>query len=147
EDDVLAADPGLQPAGRNDAARFGEREIDIASRPAEAERCRSDPDAGGAVRAVRAAVGIGAGDELAGRHQPLLGKIEVKDAVSGRGVVRLLDAVQPRELAPDRRLLVIVFFAGKDEMVVGYRRLARVDGLAPGDLIEGMDRERRRAVR
>ena len=82
-----------------------------------------------------------------GMHQPLLGKVEVEDAVAGRRVVRLLDAVQPRELAADARLLVVGVDAGEDEVIVGDRRLARIDGAAAGDLVERVNRERRRAVR
>ncbi len=51
-----------------------------------------------------------------------------------------------RELAADARLLVVVFLAGEDEVVVGDRGLARVDGVAAGDLVEGVDGERRGAV-
>ena len=52
-----------------------------------------------------------------------------------------------RELAADRRLLVVVVLAGEDEVIVGDRRLARKDRVAAGDLVEGVDRERRGAVR
>ena len=90
---------------------------------------------------------VGAGDELPGHHQALLGKIEVKDAVARRRVVRLLDAVQARELAADRRLLVVVVLAGEDEVIVGDRGLARIDRVAAGDLVERVDRKRRGAVR
>ena len=48
--------------------------------------------------------------------------------------------------AADGRLLVVVFFAGEDEVIVGDRRLARKDRVAAGDLVEGVDRKRRRAV-
>ena len=104
-----------------------QREIDVAGRPPESERRRADADADRAVRAVRAAVRVGTGNELPGHHQPLLGKIEMEDAVAGRGVVRLLDAVQPRELAADGRLLVVGVDAGEHEVIVGDRRLARID--------------------
>ena len=70
----------------------------------------------------------------------------MEDAVARRRVVRLLDAVQPRELAADRRLLVVGVAAGEDEVIVGDRRLARIDRVAAGDLVEGVDRERRGAV-
>ena len=51
---------------------------------------------------------VGAGDELAGHHQPLLGKVEVEDAVARRGVVRLLQMpCSARELAADAGLLVV----------------------------------------
>ena len=99
-----------------------------------------------AVGAVGAAVRVGAGNELARHHQPLLGKVEMEDAVAGRRVVRLLDAVMRRELAADRRLLLVVVLAGEDEVIVGDRRLPRVDRVAAGDLVEGVDRERRGAV-
>jgi hypothetical protein len=52
-------------------------------------------------------VRVGAGDELPRHDEPLLGEVEVEDAVARRRVVRLLDPVQPRELAADRRLLVV----------------------------------------
>ena len=54
---------------------------------------------------------IGARNELPGRDQPLLGKIEMEDAVSRSRVVRFLDPVQPRELTPDPGLLVVIVFA------------------------------------
>ena len=100
-----------------------------------------------AVGAVGAAVRVGARDELAGQHQPLLGEVEVEDAVAGR---RRSTASRCRaasaNCAPDRRLLVVGVLAGEDEVVVGDRRLARVDRVAAGDLVEGVDGERRRAV-
>ena len=82
-----------------------------------------------------------------GSDEPLLGKIEMKDAVARRRVVRLLDAVQPGEVAADRRLLVVVSLAREDEMIVGDRRLPREDRVAAGNLVEGVDGERRRPVR
>ena len=81
-----------------------------------------------------------------GQHEALLGKIEVKDAVAGRGVVRLLQPVPLGERAADRRLLLVLGLAGEDEVIVGDRRLARIDEVAAGDLVERVDRERRRAV-
>ena len=137
---------GLEPAGERHAPRFREREVDVAGGPAEPERRRSDAHADRAVGAVRAAVRVGAGDELAGHHERLLRKVEVEDAVARRRVVRLLDAVEPRELPADRRLLVVVVFAGEDEVIVGDRRLARQDRVPAGDLVEGVNRERRGAV-
>src|SRR6185369_12664754 len=98
-------------------------------------------------RAVRAAVRVGARDELARNDEPLFGKIEMEDAVTRRRVVRLLDTVQPRELAADGGLLVIVSLACEDEVVVGDGRLPRKDRVAAGNLVEGVDRERRGAVR
>ena len=71
----------------------------------------------------------------------------MKDAVARRGVVRLPDAVQPRELAADGGLLVIILLAREDEVIVGDGRLPRKDRVAAGNLVEGMDRERRGAVR
>ena len=47
---------------------------------------------------------------------------------------------------PIARLLVVVFLAGEDEVIVGDRGLARQDRVAAGDLVEGVDRERRGAV-
>ena len=79
---------------------------------------------------------VRAGDELSRQHQPLLGKIEVKDAVARRRVIRLLDPVELGELPPDRRLLVVVFLAGEDKMIVGDRGLSWIDRVAAGDLIE-----------
>ena len=70
---------------------------------------------------------IGARDELAGHHQPLLGEIEMKDAVARRRVVRLLEAVNAGELAADRRLLVVRLDPREHEVIVGDRGLARVD--------------------
>ena len=43
-------------------------------------------------------------------------------------------------------LPLVGLLAGEDEVVVGDRDLARVDRVAAGDLVEGVDRERRRAV-
>ena len=108
EDDVLAGDPRAQPAGEAHAPLLGHREVDVAGRPAEAERRRADADADGAVRAVGARVRVGAGNELPRQHETLLGKVEVEDAVARRRVVRLLDAVLLGKLPPDRRLLVVV---------------------------------------
>ena len=51
-----------------------------------------------------------------------------------------------RELAADRRLLVVGVDAGEDEVIVGDGRLPRIDRVAAGDLVEGVDRERRGAV-
>ena len=49
--------------------------------------------------------------------------------------------------AADRGLLVVVFFSGEDKMIVGDRRLPRIDRGAAGDLIERVNRKRRGAVR
>ena len=49
----------------------------------------------------------------------------MEDAVAGRRVVRLLDAVDAGELAADRGLLVVGVDAGEHEVIVGDRRLAR----------------------
>jgi len=75
-------------------------------------------------------VRIGARDELSGDNEPLLGKVEVKDAVARRGVVRLLDAVQLGEAGADRGLLVVVGPSGEDEVIVRDGRLARIDRVA-----------------
>src|SRR5262245_40091003 len=82
EHDVLAAHPRMQPAGEHAPPLCREREVDVAGRPAEPERGGSDADADGAVRAVRAAVRVGAGNELPRQDESLLRKIEVKDAVA-----------------------------------------------------------------
>ncbi len=52
-----------------------------------------------------------------------------------------------RELTADRGLFVVGIHAGEDEVVVGNRRLTRKDGVAAGDLVEGVNRERRGPVR
>ena len=52
-----------------------------------------------------------------------------------------------RELPADRGLLVVVCLAGEDEVIVGDGRLPRIDRVAAGDLVEGVDRKRRGAVR
>ena len=62
---------------------------------------------------------VGAGDELPGEYESLLGKIEMEDPVSRRRVVRLLDAMEFSELSTDRRLPVVGLPAGKNKMVVG----------------------------
>ena len=48
--------------------------------------------------------------------------------------------------AADAGLLVVGLDAGEDEVIVGDRRLARIDRVAAGDLVEGVDRKRRGAV-
>ncbi len=70
----------------------------------------------------------------------------MEDAVAGRRVVRLLHAVHARELAADRGLSRVVLAAREDEVVVGDGGLARIDRRAAGDLVEGVDREGRRAI-
>ena len=90
---------------------------------------------------------IGAGNELTRQHEPLLGKVEVKDPVARRGVVRRLQSLLARERAADARLLLVVVASGEDEVIVGDRRLPRADDVTAGDLVEGVDRKRRRAVR
>ena len=110
---------------------FAQREVDVAGRPPEAERRRADAHADGAVRAVGAAVRVGAGNELSRQHEPLLGKVEVKDAVAGRRVVRRLQSLLARERPADARLLLVVFAAGEDEVIVGDRRLPRIDRVPP----------------
>ena len=122
----LPVTQGLSLPRKRDAALLRHREVDVARRPSEPERGRAHAHADGAVGAIRAAVRVGAGNELARQHQPLLGKIEMKDAVARRRVIRLLDAVEFRELPSDGRLLVVVFLAGEDEVIVGDRGLARV---------------------
>ena len=109
----------------DDAALLREREVDVARRPAEAERRRAHAEADRAVGAVRAAVRVGARDELARHHEALLGKVEVEDAVARSRVVRLLHPVEARELAADRGLAVVVLAAREDEVVVGDGGLAR----------------------
>ena len=70
----------------------------------------------------------------------------MEDAIARRRVVRLLDPVRLRERAADARLPLVVFAAREDEVIVGDCRLARIDGVASGDLVEGVDGERRGAV-
>ena len=70
----------------------------------------------------------------------------MKDAVAGRRVVRLLEAVAARERAADARLLLVVVAPGEDEVIVGDGGLPRVDRVAAGDLVEGVNRKRRGAV-
>src|SRR5207253_398097 len=81
EHDVLAADPRLQPAGKRHAPRAGYGEVDVAGRPSEAEGRRADANADRAVRAVRAAVRVGAGNELPRDDEALLWKIKMENAV------------------------------------------------------------------
>ena len=89
---------------------------------------------------------VGAGNELPRQDETLLRKIEMENAVAGRCVVGLFNAVEGRELPTDRRLLVVVFFAGEDKVIVGDRGLSRKNRVAARDLIERMNRKRRRAV-
>ena len=90
---------------------------------------------------------VGARDERAGDDEALLGEVEVEDAVTGRRVVRTLDAVHLGERASDPGLLVVRLTAVEHEVVVRDRGLAREDRVPAGDLVEGVDRERCRAVR
>ena len=71
----------------------------------------------------------------------------MENAVARRRVIRLLDAVQPREFAADGGLLVVIPLAREDEVIVGDRRLPRKDRVAAGNLIEGVNGKRRGAVR
>ena len=52
-----------------------------------------------------------------------------------------------RKGAADARLLLIVFAAREDEVVVGDGRLSRIDRVAASDLIERVNGERRSSVR
>ena len=71
----------------------------------------------------------------------------MEDAVAGRGVVRLLHAAACRRTRGRSSVcLSSIGAAGEDEVIVGDRRLARIDRVAAGDLVERVDRERRRAV-
>ena len=70
----------------------------------------------------------------------------MKDAVARCGVTGFADGVLARELPRDRRLPLVRLLAGEHEMVAGDRGLPGLDGVAAGDLIEGVDGERRRAV-
>ena len=144
--DVLAADPRLKPAAHDDSPRLGEREVDVTGRPPEAERRRAHTHANCAVRAVGPAVRIGAGNELTRQHEALFRKVEVKDPIARRRVVRRRQALLSRECATDARLLLIVITPGEDEMIVGNGRLSRTDHVAASDLVEGVDRKRRRSV-
>src|SRR5690348_14059788 len=91
---VLAADPGPEFAGEDHATAPGRREIDVARRPAEAELGAADADADRAIRAVGAAMGVGARDEGTGHHEALLGEIEMEDPVARGRVVRLVNPLQ-----------------------------------------------------
>src|SRR5262249_57011726 len=86
ENNVLPRHPGLQAPADHHAPLASQREIDIARRPAEAERGRAHADADRAVRTIGATVRIGAGIEASGNDEPLLREIEVEDAGSGRRV-------------------------------------------------------------
>ncbi len=70
----------------------------------------------------------------------------MKDAVAGRRVVRLPDAVPAREFPADGGLLLVRFLSGEDEMVVRDGRLPREDRVAAGDLVERVDGEGSRSV-
>ena len=86
-------------------------------------------------------------DERTRDDQPLLGEIEVKDPIARRGVIRLVDLVQRGKVPPDPGLLVVGVSPRKHEMIVRDSSLPRIDRVATGDLVEGMDGEGRRAVR
>src|SRR5206468_6489958 len=105
EDDILAAHPRLQPSSEHDAPLLRDGEVHVARRPPKAERRRAHAIPERAVRAVRAAVRIRAGNERPGDDEALLGKVEVEDAVARCGVVRTRDAVKLGELLADRGLL------------------------------------------
>ena len=90
---------------------------------------------------------VGTGNELSGKHEALLGEIEVKDAVTWCGVIRRLQFLLARERAPDACLLVVVLTSGEHEVIVRDRRLPRVNRAAASDLVEGVDRKRRGAIR
>ena len=82
-----------------------------------------------------------------GIDESLLREIEVKDAVARRRVVRLLEPLQPsRTRGRCSSACSSSSRAGEDEMVVGDRRLPRVDRVAAGDLVERVNRKRRGAV-
>jgi hypothetical protein len=53
----------------------------------------------------------------------------------------------PGITSPCSGLLVVGLDAGENEVIVGNRRLTREDRVAPGDLVERVDREWRRPVR
>ena len=65
----------------------------------------------------------------------------MKNPVAWSGVVRFANPVKLRELTSDTRLLVVGLDAREDEVIVGNRRLPRIDRVAAGDLVEGMNRE------
>ena len=102
------------------------REVDVPGRPAEPERGRAHADAHRAVGAVGAAVRVGARNELPGHHEALLREIEVEDAVARAS---RSTACRCRGRAANSRpmpgLLVVGFYAGEHEVIVGDRRLAR----------------------
>jgi hypothetical protein len=101
------------------------------------------PDPHRAVRAVRAAVRVGAGHELPRQDQSLLGEVEVEDPVARRRVPGLADLVLGGEGAADRGLVIVLDLPREDEVVVGDRGLARVDRAPARDQVEGVDREGR----
>src|SRR5437868_6907029 len=92
--------PGLKGWAIIGAARAGEGEVDVAGRPAESERRRAHADPDRAVRAVRAAVRVGARDEMPGEHESLLRKVKMENPVAGRRVVRLVERIALGERAP-----------------------------------------------
>ena len=146
EDDVLARGPGRDFAGEHHPAGRRRGQEHAAGRPAEAERARSDADAERPVGAVGAAVAVGSRDHGAGQHEPLLGKVEVEDAVPGGREPGGPETLGFGEPPADFRLPVVRGAPGEDEVIVGDRGLPGTDG-APGDLPERVNRERRGAVR
>ncbi len=143
---VLAADPGPQPSPEDHPPPPCRREIDVARRPAEAKLRAAHAGADGTVGPIGAAMRVRTRDERARYDQALLGKIEMEDPIARRRVIRLADTVQRREIAPDRRLLVVRVPPGKHEVIVCDRSLPGKDGVAARDLVEGMNRKRRRAI-
>src|SRR5699024_9825422 len=79
--------------------------------------------------------------------EPLLGEVEVKDAVARLGPPGGANVVLARELPRDRGLAVVGLLTREDEVVARERRPPRVDRVAARDRVERVDRERSRAVR
>ena len=71
----------------------------------------------------------------------------MENAVARRGVIGRRDVVQAREFASDRRLPVVVVPAGEDEMIVRDGGLTREHRVPACNLVERVNRERRRPVR
>ena len=123
--DVLAAHPRLELSGEHHASLPRHREVHVAGRPPEAERRRAHSVSKRAVRAVRATMRVGAGDQRTRHDKPLLREIEMEDPIARRRVIGTLDPVALRELPPDLGLLVVGLTAVEHEVVVGDRDLPR----------------------
>jgi len=91
QDHVLGGDVVWLAAVQDEADGLGDLQQDLAGAHDEARVRVADARGEGAEGAVAARVGIGADDDLAGAHVPLLGQAEVADAaVGGRaGIVEV----------------------------------------------------------